>query len=80
MIARGGLPWLPVEVKLSDATALKNWSKSLPLIGCKYAFQVVNKPYWKVHTYDDAKILVADAAEVFPYFDKGGLYGHPLWI
>jgi len=68
LIVRDGLPWLPVEVKLSDATPSKNWSKFLPLIGCKYALQVVNKPYWKVHKYDDVKILVADAAEVFPYF------------
>ena len=68
LIIKDGLPWLPIEVKLSDVTPSKNWSKFLPLIGCKFALQVVNKPYWKVHKYEDARILVADAAEVFQYF------------
>lgn len=68
LIVKDGLPWLPVEVKLSDAAPSENWSRFLSLIGCKYALQVVNKPHWKVHKYEDVKILVADAAEVFPYF------------
>jgi len=68
LIVKDGLPWLPVEVKLSDVTPSRNWSRFLPLIGCKFALQVVNKPYWKVHEYEDVKILVADAAEIFQYF------------
>ncbi len=68
LIVKDGLPWLPVEVKLSDVTPSKNWSRFIPLIGCKFALQVVNKPYWKVHEYKDTKLLVADAAEVFQYF------------
>ena len=68
LIVRDNKPWLPVEVKLSDSEPSKNWSKFLPLIGCKFALQIINKPYWKIHEYDDSKILVADAAEVFQYF------------
>ena len=68
LIVKDGQPWLPVEVKLSDVTPSKNWKKFLPLIKCKFALQVVNKPYWKVHEYEDTKILVADAAEIFHYF------------
>jgi hypothetical protein len=68
LTVRDGLPWLPAEVKLSDATPSKNWSKFLPLIGREYALHAVNKPHWKVHRYDDVKILVADVTEVFPYF------------
>ena len=68
LIVKDGKPWLPVEVKLSDVTLSKNWAKFLPLIGCKFALQVVNKPYWKKHEYDDTEILIADAAEVFQYF------------
>ena len=68
LIIKNGKPWLPVEVKLSDTTISKNWNKFLPLIGCKYALQIVNKPYWNIHKFDDFNILVADAAEVFQYF------------
>jgi len=68
LVVKDGLPWLPVEVKLADATPSKSWTRFLPLIGCKHALQAVNKPHWKVHEYDDVKILVADAAEVLPYF------------
>jgi uncharacterized protein len=68
LIVKDGHPWLPVEVKLSDTTPSTNWNKFLPLIGCKYAVQIVNKPHWKVHKIDDYNILVADAAEIFQYF------------
>jgi len=57
-----------VEVKSSDIAPPKNWSKFLPLIGCKLALQVVNKTYWKINEYDNAKITIADAAEIFQYF------------
>jgi uncharacterized protein len=68
LIVKNSQPWLPVEVKLSDTTPSKNWDKFLPFIGCKYALQIVNKPYWKIHKFDDFNILVADAAEIFQYF------------
>ena len=68
LIVRDGRPWLPVEVKLSDTQPSQNWSKFLPPTGCKFALQIVNKPYWKIHEYEDVKILVADAAEALQYF------------
>lgn len=68
LIVKDGTPWLPVEVKLSDVAPSKNWNKFLPLIGCKFALQIVNKPHWKVHKYENTEILVADAAEIFQYF------------
>jgi predicted AAA+ superfamily ATPase len=68
LIVRDGRPWLPVEVKLSDTQPSQNWSNFLPPTGCKFALQIVNKPYWKIHEYEDVKILVADAAEALQYF------------
>ena len=68
MIVRDGLPWLPVEVKLSNFTPSKNWGKFLPLIVCKFALQVANRSYWRVHKFEDFDVLVVDAAEIFQYF------------
>jgi uncharacterized protein len=68
LIVKDGQPWLPVEVKLSDTQPSQNWSKFLPMIGCKFALQIVNKPCWKIHEHEGVKILVADAAEALQYF------------
>jgi predicted AAA+ superfamily ATPase len=68
LIVKDGRPWFPIEVKLSEVAPVKNWHKFLPLIGCKFALQIVNKPSWKIHEYDNAKILIADAAEILQYF------------
>jgi hypothetical protein len=68
LIVKDGQPWLPVEVKTSDTQPSPNWSRFLPQTGCQYALQLVNMPCWKIHAYDGAKILVADAAEALQYF------------
>jgi len=68
LIVRDGQPWLPVEVKSSDTTPSPNWSKFLPLLGCKHALQLVRKPNWKIHQAGPTQLLVAGAAEALSYF------------
>lgn len=68
LVVRDGKPWLPIEVKLSDVIPSKNWSKFMPLIGCKFGLQVINKSHWRIHKQDDCEVLVADVAGVFKYF------------
>jgi uncharacterized protein len=68
LIVKDGRPWLPVEVKSSDTQPSPNWNRFLPQIECKFALQLVNAPYWKIHEHGDVRILVADAAEVLQYF------------
>jgi len=68
LIVKDGLPWLPIEVKSSDVQPSQNWSRFLPQIGCNFALQLVNVPCWKLHEYDEVRILIADAAEALQYF------------
>ncbi|RLB54509.1 MAG: hypothetical protein DRI34_11905, partial [Deltaproteobacteria bacterium] len=65
LITRDGRPWLPVEVKLTDTTPSKNWSKFLPALACRRALQVVASPVCrKEYQVAGATLLVADAATV----------------
>jgi len=68
LIVRDGLPWLPVEVKCSDATPSPNWRKFAGLLPCKRGLQLVRQPEWKIHDLVGAEILVAGAAEALAYF------------
>jgi len=68
LIVRDGQPWLPVEVKYSDAAISPNWNRFLPKLGCKRALQLVYEPNWKVHQVGQAQIVVAGAAEALGYF------------
>lgn len=68
LIIRDGVPWLPVEAKLSDAAPSPSWAKFAGLLPCKRGLQVVRRPTWKVHEFGDAEILVAGAAEALAYF------------
>jgi uncharacterized protein len=68
LVVRDGKPWLPVEVKMSDVSPSKNWDKFLPLIGCTFGLQIVNKLHWKRHKREDSEILVGDGAEILQYF------------
>jgi hypothetical protein len=63
LIVRDGVPWLPVEVKISETNPSENWSRFVAMLPCKRAVQLVRKPHWKVHKIKDAEILVAGAAE-----------------
>jgi predicted AAA+ superfamily ATPase len=40
LILRDGVPWLPVEVKLSDETPSPNWRRFLPALPCRSGIQV----------------------------------------
>ncbi len=68
LIVRDGIPWLPVEVKLSDTEPSPNWKRFAPMLPCKRGLQIVRKPEWKLHEFGDSQVLVAGAAEVLGYF------------
>jgi len=68
LIVRDGVPWLPVEAKLTDTEPSPNWRKFAGLLPCKRGLQVVRRPAWKVHEFGDARVLVAGAAEALGYF------------
>jgi hypothetical protein len=68
LIVRDGEPWLPVEVKMSDADMSPNWKKFAPMLSCKRGLQIVRKPEWKLHDFGGSQVLVAGAAEALSYF------------
>jgi predicted AAA+ superfamily ATPase len=68
LIVRDGLPWLPVEVKLSDTAPSANWNRFLPMLSCKRGLQIVFQPFWKAHDVAGAQVLVAGAGEALRYF------------
>lgn len=68
LIVRDGVPWLPVEVKLSDAELSPSWKKFVPMLPCKHGLQIVRSPEWKLHGFGDTQVLVAGAAEALRYF------------
>ncbi len=63
LIVRDGVPWLPVEVKMSETHPSENWSRFIAMLPCKRAVQLVRKPHWKIHKIKDKEILVAGAGE-----------------
>ncbi len=68
LIVRDRIPWLPVEVKLSDTTPSPHWKKFASQLPCQRGLQITRTPGWKLHTFGDSKILVAGAAEALRYF------------
>ncbi len=68
LIVRDGTPWLPVEVKLNETEPSGVWAKFLDMLPCKFGLQLVLKPHWKLHTFDNRQVLVAGAAEALNYF------------
>jgi hypothetical protein len=68
LIVRDGVPWLPVEAKLSDTEPAPSWRKFAGMLPCKHGLQVVRQPAWKVHEFGDTKVLVAGAEEALAYF------------
>lgn len=68
LIVRDGVPWLPVEVKSGDDKPSSNWRKFLPMLSCKRALQITERPVWKLYAEEDAELLVAGANEALLYF------------
>ena len=68
LIVRDGVPWLPVEVKMSDSGLSPNWKKFAPMLPCTRGLQIVNQPAWKLHDFGGSQVLVAGAAEALNYF------------
>ncbi len=67
LIVRDGVPWLPVEVKLSAADPSPSWRKFIRLLPCEQGIQVVRDPGWKIHRIGNARVLVAGAAQVLSH-------------
>jgi len=67
LIVRDGIPWLPVEVKLSAMDPSPSWRKFLSLLPCKQGIQIVRDPGWKIHSIGDAHVLVSGAAQVLSH-------------
>jgi len=68
LIVRDGAPWLPVEVKWADTSPSQNWGRFAGLLPCKQGLQLVHRPVWDLHTFGEARVLVADSAEALRYF------------
>jgi len=68
LIVRDGVPWLPVEAKLSETALSPSWGKFAGLLPCSQGLQVVRRPAWEVHEFGDRRVLVAGAAEALAYF------------
>ncbi|MBI4563327.1 MAG: ATP-binding protein [Planctomycetes bacterium] len=68
LIVRDDEPWLPVEVKMSDADVSPNWRKFAPMLPCRRGLQLIRKAEWKPHDFGDSQVLVAGAAEALNYF------------
>jgi predicted AAA+ superfamily ATPase len=68
LIVRDSVPWLPVEVKLSDTEPSPSWRKFADLLPCGHGLQIVRRPAWKMHEFGGTQVLVAGAAEALTYF------------
>lgn len=68
LIVRNGVPWLPIEVKLTGTTPTPNWKSFAPHLPCRMGLQIVRQPHWKEHLFGPSRILVAGAAEALSYF------------
>ena len=52
-----------MEAKLNDAEPSENWRWFARFRPCNRGLQLVASPVWKAHTFGDARVLVAGAAE-----------------
>ncbi|MBI2920049.1 MAG: ATP-binding protein [Planctomycetes bacterium] len=68
LIVRDRVPWLPIEVKMSDLEPSPNWKRFAPMLPCRRSLQLVMQPAWKVHEFGPVRLLVAGAAEGLGYF------------
>ena len=68
LMVRNGVPWLPVEVKMSEFEPSPNWKRFASMLPCKRGLQIVYPAAWKLHQFGDAHVLVAGAAEALNYF------------
>jgi predicted AAA+ superfamily ATPase len=65
LITKDRKPWLPVEVKLSDAKPSPSWRKILPELGCPLALQLVRTPnVYKVFSEDSRSLVVRSAGDM----------------
>ena len=64
LIIRNKKIFLPIEAKFTDKQPSESWSKFMTQLDCQHGIQLVMKPnVYKVHEYENYKILVISAAE-----------------
>ncbi len=68
LIVRDGVPWLPVEAKLTEADPSPSWRRFASQLSFSRGIQIVRRPAWRIHDIGDAQLLVGGAAEVLPQF------------
>ena len=69
LITKDKLPWLPVEVKLSEREPSPNFKIFMKQLNCSKGLQITNgEDYLKKHKIEDFEIIVASADRVLPYF------------
>ncbi|OGT40607.1 MAG: hypothetical protein A3E81_03760 [Gammaproteobacteria bacterium RIFCSPHIGHO2_12_FULL_36_30] len=68
IILRDKKVFLPIEAKISDEQPSHIWSKFLTQLNCDVGIQVVMKPnIYKIHSYDNKKILLISANDFLKY-------------
>lgn len=64
LITKNDIPWLPIEIKLSDESLSPNWRFYLKHLPCKKGIQIVKTPgIRKIVSIADAEVLVISAAD-----------------
>ena len=63
LVVRDQVPWLPVEVKLTDTRPSASWRAFVDAIPCRRAVQVVRPPAFERHAFGDTELAVVGAAE-----------------
>lgn len=65
LIVRDGVPWLPVEVKLTATTPSPNWARFLPALPCRHAVQVCRQEnVYSRHIVERHSLHVMSAARL----------------
>ncbi|MFN3234666.1 MAG: hypothetical protein ACE365_04575 [Gammaproteobacteria bacterium] len=61
-------PWLPIEVKLNETTASKNWAFYLKHLSCKQGLQIVKQPgVYKLLALPQGEVLIISTEYVLPH-------------
>ena len=68
LIARDGVPWLPVEAKLNETSPSPNWRRFLPQLPCPFGVQVcLKEKVWREHIEGPRSVIVASASDFLRY-------------
>ncbi len=65
LLVKNGLPWLPIEVKLSDESPSSNWPFFFKHLPCQKGIQVIQKPGVKRIVMSGSGEVLVVSAEIF---------------